>query len=73
MLDRLTAAARDLAPVLGLDPALLRVTAFENGIASVALGEACASCPASLPLIVAQLEAGLRERFPEVEIVEAVT
>jgi Fe-S cluster biogenesis protein NfuA len=73
MLDRLTAAARELAPALGLDPAPLRVVAFENGIASVALGEACASCPASLPLVVAQLEAGLRERCPEVEIVEAVT
>ena len=72
MLDRLTAAARELAPALGLDPAPLRVVAFADGIASVSLGEACASCPASLPLLIAQLEAGLRERFPDVEIVEAV-
>jgi Fe-S cluster biogenesis protein NfuA len=73
MLDALTAAARELAPDLGLDPAALRVTAFADGIATVAVGEACASCPATLPLLVAQLEAGLRERFPDVEIVQAVT
>ena len=73
MLDRITAAVRELAPALGLDPSLVRVVAFADGIATVALGEACASCPASIPLLVAQLEAGLRDRCPDVEIVEAVT
>ena len=70
MLDRLAAAVRELAPTLGLDPSAVRVVAFADGIATVALGEACASCPATLPLLVAQLEAGLRDRVPEVEIVE---
>lgn len=73
MLDRIAAAVRELTPELGLDPALVRVVAFEDGIASVALGEACASCPASIPLLVAQLEAALTARVPEVEFVEAVT
>ena len=70
MLARLTAAARELAPDLGLDPAGVSVTAFSDGIATVALSDGCASCPASLPLLVAQLEAGLRAAAPEVEIVE---
>ena len=73
LLARVAAELRDhVAPALGLDPAAVEVTAVENGIATVRLTEACASCPASLPLLLAELEAELKARVPEVEIVEAI-
>ncbi|MFO0847062.1 MAG: NifU family protein [Gemmataceae bacterium] len=73
ILARIAAELREhVAPALGLDPAAVEAVAVENGIATVRLTEACASCPASLPLLVAELEAELKARVPEVEIVEAV-
>ena len=74
LLARVAAELRDhVAPALGLDPTAVEAVAVENGIATVRLTEACGSCPASLPLLLAELEAELKARVPEVELVEAVT
>ncbi|HET6574781.1 MAG TPA: NifU family protein [Fimbriiglobus sp.] len=60
------------APAMGLDPAGVAVVAVADGIASVRLSGACAACPASVPTILAGLEAELRRHVPEVEFLEAV-
>ena len=70
---RVQAALRDrAAPDLGVGPDDLELIAFEDGIASVRLGAACASCPATIQPLVMQLEASLRAAVPAVEMVEAV-
>jgi Fe-S cluster biogenesis protein NfuA len=70
--DRVSHALTTAAPVLGLDPAGVEVVAVADGIASVRLSGACAACPASIPTILAGLEAELRRHVPEVEFLEAV-
>jgi Fe-S cluster biogenesis protein NfuA len=65
------ALASHAAPALGLDPAGIEVVAVADGIASVRLSGACAACPASVPTILAGLEAELRRHVPEVEFLEA--
>ena len=73
VIDRVRVALRDhVAPAMGLDPDEAVVVAFEDGIASLRLAGACASCPAGLPALLAELEAELKSRVPEVEFVEAV-
>jgi len=72
-MERVRAALRDhVAPAMGLDADELAVVAVEDGIASLRLAGACASCPAGLPALLAELEAELTRRVPEVEFVEAV-
>jgi Fe-S cluster biogenesis protein NfuA len=61
-----------LAPELGLDANEIQVVAVEDGIASVRLAGACASCPASLPTLLMQMENELRQHVPEVEMLEVV-
>jgi Fe-S cluster biogenesis protein NfuA len=71
--ERVQAALTDhVAPVMGLDPAELTAVAVEDGIASLRLAGACASCPAGLPALLTELEGELRKHVPEVEFVEAV-
>ena len=73
LMERVRAALRDhVAPAMGLDADELAVVAVEDGIASLRLAGACASCPAGLPALLAELEAELTRRVPEVEFVEAV-
>lgn len=69
---RVADALRRAAPELGLDPAELEVVAVEGGIASVRLAGACASCPATIPMLLTGLEDEVRKSVPEVEIIEAV-
>ena len=70
---RVAAVLRDhAAPALGLDPDALAVVAVDDGIASVRLGAACASCPATLPALLAELERVVRDHVPEVDLLEAV-
>jgi Fe-S cluster biogenesis protein NfuA len=69
---RVEAVLRDAAPAFGVDAAAVEVVEVADGIASVRLAAACASCPASLPTVVAGLEQALRERVPEVDVIEAV-
>lgn len=70
--SRVTDALRLAAPELGLDASELEVVAVEGGIASVRLAGACASCPATIPMLLTGLEAELRKHVPEVDIIEAV-
>ena len=73
LMARVQAALRDhVAPTMGLDIDELAVVAVEDGIASLRLAGACASCPAGLPALLAELEAELKRHVPEVEFVEAV-
>lgn len=66
------AALRDhAAPAAGLSGEDVELVAVEDGIASVRLSAACASCGGVQPLVM-QLEAELKERVPAVEFVEAV-
>ena len=55
-----------------MDPALVEVVEVTDGIASVRLAGACASCPASLTVIIMGLEQELKKYVPEVDIIEAV-
>jgi len=73
VIDRVRIALRDhVGPAMGFDPGEAVVVAYEDGIASLRLAGACASCPAGLPALLAELEAELKARVPEVEFVEAV-
>ena len=66
-------ALRDhVGPAMGFDPGEAVVVAYEDGIASLRLAGACASCPAGLPALLAELEAELKRHVPEVEFVEGV-
>ena len=70
--SRVADALRQAAPEFGLDAAELEVVAVEGGIASVRLAGACASCPATIPMLLTGLEAEVRKSVPEVDILEAV-
>lgn len=70
--SRVADVLRLAAPELGLDPAELEVVAVDGGIASVRLAGACASCPATIPMLLTGLEAEVRKHVPEVDIIEAV-
>jgi Fe-S cluster biogenesis protein NfuA len=73
LITRVETAVRDhLAPALGVDPSEITVVAVEDGIASLRLSGACASCPASLPTLLVQMENELRQHVPEVEMLEVV-
>ena len=60
------------APAMDLNPAEVEVVAVADGIASVRLAGACASCPATIPMLLTGLETELRKHVPEVDIIEAV-
>jgi Fe-S cluster biogenesis protein NfuA len=60
------------APAMALNPAEVEVVAVADGIASVRLAGACASCPATIPMLLTGLEAELRKHVPEVDVIEAV-
>ncbi len=62
----------EVAPALELDGRGIEVTAVENGIASVRIGSVCAGCPATISVLIQQMEAELHARLPEIEILEAV-
>ena len=66
------ALRRHVAPAMELDGREIEVVAVADGIASVRLAGACASCPATIPMLITGLEAELRKHVPEVDIIEAV-
>lgn len=72
LLDRIQVALDSAAPSLGLPPGGLEAVAFDEGLVSVRLSEACASCPATIAPMMAQLEAILHESVPAAEFVEFV-
>lgn len=70
---RVESALRDdIAPALRLDPAEIEVLDVSDGVAQVRLGGACAGCPATIMTVIGSLEAELRKKVPEVEVIEAV-
>jgi Fe-S cluster biogenesis protein NfuA len=61
-----------VAAAMDLNPAEVEVVAVADGVASVRLAGACASCPATIPMLLTGLEAELRKHVPEVDVIEAV-
>ena len=59
-----------VSPELGYAQGELRLLEIDNGIAVLRFAETCASCPATLPSLVARLEVELSQRFPEIEVIE---
>lgn len=64
--------AEEVGPALELDGAKVELVGLEDGILQVRLGEVCASCPGTVMAVVMGLEQELRQRFAEVEYLEAV-
>jgi Fe-S cluster biogenesis protein NfuA len=62
----------EVAPALHLDAAGIEVLDVSDGVVQVRLGDACASCPASLMTLIHGIEQELRRRLPQVEYLEAV-
>lgn len=59
-----------VSPELGYATGELQLVEITNGIATLRLGVTCASCPASIPSLVARLEAELAHHFSEIEVIE---
>jgi Fe-S cluster biogenesis protein NfuA len=71
--ERVEKMIRDeIAPAMEVDGSVIEVLDIENGCARVRLGGACAACPATIMYFVRGFEEELRQRFPEVEYLEAV-
>jgi Fe-S cluster biogenesis protein NfuA len=71
--DRVQQTLRaEIAPALGFGGDDIEVLDVSDGIASVRLSGACASCGGGIAVVVAMLEQELRLRVPEVEFIEAV-
>lgn len=62
----------EVAPALSLDGSRIEVVEVTDGIASVRLAGVCGGCPATVWTLLGSIEAELRARVPEVELVEAV-
>ena len=62
----------DVASALLVDGNGIEVLDVANGIAQVRLSGTCAGCPATIMTVITSLEAELRKRVPEVEVIEAV-
>ena len=62
----------EIAPALLLDGNGIEVLDVSDGIAQVRLTGVCAGCPATIMTVITSLEAELRKRVPEVEVIEAV-
>ncbi len=62
----------EIAPALLLDGNGIDVLDVSDGIAQVRLTGVCAGCPATIMTVIVSLEAELRKRVPEVEVIEAV-
>jgi Fe-S cluster biogenesis protein NfuA len=72
-IERIEAALRShAAPAMNLNADEIAVVGFSDGIASLRLAGACASCPATITTLIMGLEAELRQHVPELEIIEAV-
>jgi Fe-S cluster biogenesis protein NfuA len=64
--------ATEVEPILQLSSGVMEVLDVTDGIVRLRLGDACASCPSSVTLVVMELEQELRKRIPEIEYLEAV-
>jgi Fe-S cluster biogenesis protein NfuA len=62
----------EVGPALQLDGAGIEVIALDDGVLRLRLGNVCAGCPSTIMTVVMGLEQELRQRFPEIEYLEAV-
>jgi Fe-S cluster biogenesis protein NfuA len=62
----------EVAAALEMDGTGIEVLDVSDGVAQVRFTGACASCPATLMSLIMGLEQELRNRFPEVQFLEAV-
>lgn len=62
----------EVADVLGIDGSGISVLDVQDGIAQVRLGDACASCPASMMTVMMGLEQHVRGRFPDIQFLEVL-
>jgi Fe-S cluster biogenesis protein NfuA len=62
----------EIAPLLHLDGADLQVLDVTDGVVRVRLLGACAGCPSTIMTLIMGFEQELRQRFPEIEYLEAV-
>jgi Fe-S cluster biogenesis protein NfuA len=64
--------AEEVGPALQLDGAAIELVDFSDGVLQLRLGNICASCPSTIMVVIMGLEQELRQRFPEIEYLEAV-
>ena len=64
--------AEEVGPALQLDGAGIELIDFADGVLQLRLGNVCASCPSTIMVVIMGLEQELRQRFPEIEYLEAV-
>lgn len=64
--------AKDVAPALGMDGALLEVLDVDGGVARIRLNGACGCCPSSVMTVIHGIEQELHRHVPEVDYVEAI-
>jgi Fe-S cluster biogenesis protein NfuA len=64
--------AEEVGPALQLDGAAIELVDFSDGVLQLRLGNVCASCPSTIMVVIMGLEQELRQRFPEIEYLEAV-
>lgn len=62
----------EIGPALQLDGAAIELIDFADGVLQLRLGNVCASCPSTIMVVIMGLEQELRQRFPEIEYLEAV-
>jgi Fe-S cluster biogenesis protein NfuA len=64
--------AEEVAPILQLDATDIEVLDVSDGVVRVRFHGACAACPGAIMTLIMGVEQELRQRFPEVEYLEAV-
>jgi Fe-S cluster biogenesis protein NfuA len=66
------ALVEEIGPALDLDGSQIEVLDLEQGVLRVRLGGVCGGCPSTIMTVIMGLEQELRQRFPEIEYLEAV-
>lgn len=66
------AVLADIAPLVARDGGNIEFISYDDGIVTVRLGGACATCPISLMTLRFGIEDRVRERVPELKAVRAV-
>jgi Fe-S cluster biogenesis protein NfuA len=62
----------EIAPLVAQDGGVIEFVSYDDGIVTVRLGGACATCPISLMTLRFGIEDRVRERVPELKAVRAV-
>lgn len=70
--DIVTTVLADIAPLVARDGGTIEFVSYEDGIVTVRLGGACATCPISLMTLRFGIEDRVREKVPELKAVRAI-